>query len=197
MQPVFDTLIQRFIDTNVGISQNFLPDSLAISLKENLLTLLHNKQFTAAGTGNKTSIHHDKLVRSDLIYWLDHSHNTVSENAFFTLMDSFVKYLNSTCYTGITGYEFHYAVYEKGSFYSKHLDQFKNDKSRAYSVIFYLNEAWKSGDGGELRIHHPHHIQTIAPENGTCVFFKSNELIHEVLLTQKTRCSITGWLKAD
>jgi SM-20-related protein len=39
--------------------------------------------------------------------------------------------------------------------------------------------------------------QKIAPEQGTTVFFKSNELQHEVLVTQQQRMSITGWLKRD
>jgi Rps23 Pro-64 3,4-dihydroxylase Tpa1-like proline 4-hydroxylase len=68
--------------------------------------------------------------------------------------DHFILFLNSTCYTGITGYEFHYTLYEAGTFYKKHIDQFRNDKSRAYSMIMYLNAAWKEGDGGELFLGH-------------------------------------------
>ena len=151
----------------------------------------------AAGIGNNTALQHDKLIRSDRIYWLDRSHDNPSEIAFFELMDSFVSYLNSTCYTGITGYEFHYALYEKGSFYKKHLDQFKNNKSRAFSMIMYLNVDWQENDGGELCIYHSDHQQLIAPINGTCVFFKSSELEHEVLMTHQPRLSITGWLKTD
>jgi SM-20-related protein len=119
----------------------------------------------------------------------------VYENLFFDLMDRFVAYLNSTCYTGITGYEFHYALYETGSFYKRHLDQFRSNKSRAFSMIMYLNADWETKDGGELCVYHADRIQTIAPENGKCVFFRSNELEHEVLVTHKPRLSITGWLK--
>ena len=112
-------------------------------------------------------------------------------------MDEFVSYLNETCYTGITGYEFHYTLYEKGSFYLKHLDQFRNNDSRKYSMILYLNAEWKDGDGGELCIHHANHLQLISPNNGKSVFFKSNELLHEVLKNNQPRMSITGWLKVD
>lgn len=149
----------------------------------------------AAGTGNEVIVNHDKLVRSDVIYWLDRSHDNLHENAFFDLMDSFVLYLNSTYYTGITGYEFHYALYESGSFYAKHIDQFQQNGSRAFSMIMYLNADWKLGDGGELQIHHIDHLQNIKPTNGKSVFFKSSELAHEVLLTNVPRMSITGWLK--
>ena len=81
-------------------------------------------------------------------------------------MDDFVNHLNSTCYTGITGYEFHYALYEKGSFYKKHLDQFKNTASRQYSLIMYLNDDWQEADGGQLCVHHHDHLQNISPNNG-------------------------------
>ena len=112
-------------------------------------------------------------------------------------MDSFVNFLNRSCYTGITGYEFHYTLYEPGSFYKKHIDQFRNNDSRQYSMIMYLNTEWKKEDGGELRIHHTDSTQNISPVNGKMVFFKSNELAHEVLVTNKLRMSITGWLKIN
>lgn len=148
-----------------------------------------------AGTGNDVIVVHDKLYRSDKIYWLDREHNDVHENSFFDLMDSFVAYLNRTCYTGITGYEFHYALYEKGSFYKKHIDQFQNNGSRQYSMIMYLNADWVLADGGELCIHQSGGTQNISPNSGKGIFFKSSELEHEVLLANKARMSITGWFK--
>jgi SM-20-related protein len=181
----------------VGITQGFLSVPLSVLLKENLLALYANQQLLEAGIGNENKLTHDKLLRSDKIYWLDKSHNDVHENAFFELMDSFVLHLNQTCYTGITGYEFHYAMYETGSFYKKHLDQFKSNKSRAFSMIMYLNTNWKEADGGELCIYHDDFTQTISPQQGKCVFFKSSELEHEVLLTNQPRFSITGWLRTD
>jgi SM-20-related protein len=54
---------------------------------------------------------------------------------------------------------------------------------------------WKIEDGGELCIYQENNIQKISPTNGKTIFFKSNELVHEVLTTQKQRLSITGWLK--
>lgn len=197
LQSIFDCLINSFIDDKVGLAENFLNESLASHLKENLIALYSDKQLLSAGIGNNTHVTHDKLIRSDKIYWLDRQHDNAFEMKFFQLMDSFVLYLNSTCYTGITGYEFHYTLYEKGSFYKKHLDQFRNNKSRAYSMIMYLNADWQEKDGGELCVYHTDHLQTISPVNGKCVFFKSSELEHEVLVTHQPRMSITGWLKCD
>jgi SM-20-related protein len=180
LENIFHTLINSFIE----------------NLKANLLTLYGKEQMQSAGTGGNKNVHYNQLFRSDVIYWLDREHNNAHENRFFDLMDEFISYLNETCYTGITGYEFHYALYEKGSFYKKHLDQFQNNDSRKYSMIMYLNSEWKEGDGGELCIHHHDHLENIAPVSGTTVFFKSSELEHEVLLSNKPRMSITGWLKS-
>ncbi|MDB5198542.1 MAG: proline hydroxylase [Chitinophagaceae bacterium] len=196
MTTIFNTLINSFIENKIGIADNFLSESLSLHLKENLATLYADSQLKSAGTGQDTTLEHNKLFRSDIIYWLDRKHNNVHENSFFDLMDNFVKHLNETCYTGITGYEFHYTLYEKGSFYKKHLDQFRNNDSRQYSMIMYLNSEWEENDGGELCIHDEGTFKNISPVNGKSVFFKSNELEHEVLITHKPRMSITGWLKS-
>ena len=195
LQDVFDTLIDSFIKDKIGIAENFLSLPLAARLKSNLKKLFADKLLRYAGTGNDTQVSHDKSVRGDMIYWLDRSHDDASENDFFDLMDRFVSHLNATCYTSITGYEFHYAIYEEGSFYRSHFDQFRSNDSRQYSMIMYLNADWQPADGGELCIHQNDSHQNISPLSGKSVFFKSSELLHEVLLTNKVRMSITGWLK--
>ena len=197
MHIIFDQLINSFIADKVGITENFLTESLAFHLKENLTKCYSTQQLHQAGIGNAVLAVQDKLVRSDMIFWLDRKHNDQYENEFFELMDQFISHLNSSCYAGITGYEFHYTLYEKGSFYKKHIDRFRNNDSRQYSMIMYLNEGWQNGDGGELNIHHIDHQQKIAPINNKTVFFKSDEIEHEVLVTNKTRMSITGWLKIN
>lgn len=184
------------MEHKIGTTENFLSTALVQSLRQNLHLLFESKKMQAAGIGNQAVATHNKLIRSDVIFWLDRSHNDIFENEFFDLMDAFVLHLNHTCYTGINGYEFHYALYEKGSFYTKHLDQFKSNDSRKYSMIMYLNDDWQNADGGELCVHHQDEpLQLIAPIGGTSVFFQSNELLHEVLVTNKPRMSITGWLK--
>ena len=196
MQNTFDTLINSYIENKIGIADHFLSDALSAHLKENLRILYAGNQLSAAGTGQKDHTDHTNLFRTDQIYWLDRNHNNIYENSFFDLMDSFVTHLNETCYTGINSYEFHYTLYETGCYYKKHLDQFRNNDSRQFSMIMYLNEDWKENDGGEFCVHNEGNSQNISPLNGKSVFFKSNELEHEVLVTHKPRMSITGWLKS-
>jgi SM-20-related protein len=195
LEQLFEALITDFIRDKVGIAEHFLSPELAFHLKENLITAFAENKFHEAGTGNSAAVHQDQNNRSDSIYWLDRSHNNTFEHEFFKLMDAFVLFLNATCYTGITDYEFHYTLYEKGSFYKKHFDQFRNNDCRQYSMIMYLNTNWQKTDGGELCIYQEKDQQRISPENGKLVFFKSNELLHEVLKTNVPRMSITGWLK--
>jgi len=197
LEEIFNQLIESFIKDKVGIAKDFINPALSDHLISNLLNLHNGNQLLSAGTGNEAIVAHDKTLRSDKIHWLDRSHNNSYENDFLDLMDSFILYLNNTCYTGITGYEFHYTLYEKGAFYKKHIDQFKNNEVRQYSMIMYLNQNWTEKDGGELCIHHIDHLQNISPTSGKSVFFKSSELAHEVLVTNKARMSITGWLKID
>ena len=197
MEKNFEDLIASYIENKVGISEHFLTDELANNLKQNLYSLNEKNLLKEAGTGNSDAIAYDSAVRSDSIYWLDKKHNNAFENEFFKHIEDFIRYLNQSCYTGITGYEFHYSLYEKGDFYLKHLDQFQNNSSRKFSMISYLNSDWQTGDGGELLIHQENNNQKITPTQGKTVFFKSDELVHEVLLTHNTRMSITGWLKCD
>ncbi len=179
------------------MSNEFLSSDLAFHLKTNLLALYENEALKLAGLANTHLFVHDKEIRSDKIFWLDKADNNHYEQQFFDLMDAFVLYLNRTCFTGIKSYEFHYALYEKGAFYKKHIDQFKSDNSRVFSMIIYLNEGWSEQDGGELKLYQGTEIQIIFPENQKCVFFKSNEIEHEVLVTNTSRMSITGWLKTS
>lgn len=197
MENNFETLIATYIENKVGISEHFLSTTLANNLKLNLIALNTKSLLVEAGIGNAEKVSYDGAIRSDSIYWLDKKHNNAFENEFFAQIEEFILYLNRSCFAGITGYEFHYSLYESGDFYLKHLDQFKNNPSRKYSMISYLNADWQESDGGELLIHQLDNNQKIAPTQGKTVFFKSDELVHEVLVTQNTRMSITGWLKSD
>nr|WP_315200003.1 2OG-Fe(II) oxygenase [uncultured Flavobacterium sp.] len=197
MENSFEDLIATYIENKVGISENFLSNDLANNLKQNLSSLNKNSLLAQAGIGNSEKLSYDGAIRSDSIYWLDKKNNNAFENEFFVQIEAFILYLNQSCYAGITGYEFHYSLYEAGDFYLKHLDQFKNNPSRKYSMISYLNSDWQESDGGELLIHQLGNNQKISPTQGKTVFFKSDELVHEVLVTQSTRMSITGWLKSD
>ena len=107
----FETLIENFATNQIGICDHFLSEELASKLKIDLISLFQDDQFNSAGTGNQETLQTNQLIRRDKIYWLDRNHNNPFQNSFFDLLDDFIVYLNSTCFTGITGYEFHYTYY--------------------------------------------------------------------------------------
>ena len=84
---------------------------------------------------------------------------------------------------------------EPGSFYKRHKDQFKNNDHRKFSLITYLNDNWQDEDGGQLQVYRGDTMQQIQPHAQTAVLFKSNETEHEVIKANRSRMSITGWLK--
>ncbi|MQP51363.1 MULTISPECIES: 2OG-Fe(II) oxygenase [unclassified Flavobacterium] len=197
MEDCFEALIESYLETKVGVVEHFVSEELAQHLTNRLFDLKEQNLLKAAGIGNAAKLTQNSAIRSDAIYWLDRANNNEYENAFLDQVDAFIAYLNRSCYTGITGCEFHFALFDKGSFYRKHLDQFQDNSSRQFSMITYLNENWQPEDCGELCIYDGDATQKIAPTNRKTVFFKSNELVHEVLETHKPRLSVTGWLRRD
>jgi len=191
----FDLLIDSYLDNKVGIDAGFLSENLSKGLQQNILQLQKDELMTLAGIGNEGVKGDKQDMRGDKIYWLDKKHNNIYEQEFLQRVEDFIDHLNSTCYTGINGYEFHYAVYEEGHGYKRHKDQFKNDSNRKYSLINYLNENWLEEDGGQLLVYQEEVVQKISPQSQTAVFFKSDEMEHEVTVSKRSRMSITGWLK--
>ncbi|MEO5948464.1 MAG: 2OG-Fe(II) oxygenase [Chitinophagaceae bacterium] len=193
----FDTLIDTYLSNKAGIDKNFLSDKLVKGLQQNISQLYSTNKMTQAGIGNATIKDSNQKMRGDKIYWLDKTNNNVFEQEFLELAESFIAHLNSSCYTGIHNYEFHYAIYEAGSYYKKHIDQFQSDNKRKFSFINYLNDDWQEADGGQLHLYYDGGVQKIQPESKTAVFFKSNEMEHEVVLCNRSRMSISGWLKSS
>jgi SM-20-related protein len=195
MNKNFDQLIDSYLENKIGIDTGFITASLSEGLRQNILQLQSENRMVVAGIGNDIVSDTYQKIRGDKIYWMDKSHSNGFEQEFLELINDFIGHLNETCYTGINSYEFHYAVYEEGSFYKRHKDQFRNDSNRKYSLISYLNKDWKEEDGGQLQVYQGEGIQTIMPQAKTAVFFKSDEMEHEVLKANRQRMSVTGWLK--
>jgi len=195
MQQQFDLLINSFVADSVGIADQFLSKELCGKLQQNIFELQQDGSMKYAGIGNDKIAATTQKMRGDKIFWLDKKNNNIHELEFLNRVEAFINYLNETCYTGINDCEFHYAVYEPGTAYKKHKDQFKTDNNRKYSLICYLNDDWKAIDGGHLLIYKNGIAQSILPAAQKAVFFKSDEMEHEVLVANKPRMSITGWLK--
>lgn len=191
---LFEQLISGVLSCQYGTTREFITPELCAALRERLLENYEQGWMKPAGVGKNEAYEHDKQVRGDVIYWLEKSHNA-AEKAFLEHIEAFIDYLNQTCYTGINAYEFHYARYDTGRFYKRHKDQFRNDSGRKFSLIVYLNSAWGAADAGQLALYPDNQLVEIMPEGGRTVFFRADEVEHEVKPANQPRLSIAGWLK--
>jgi SM-20-related protein len=200
MNPLFEPIIDGILTDGYGIADNFLTPTEVTALSAQLRERLEAGQFRAAGIGNQ-QVMVENAIRGDEILWIDEATATPDEAAFLQRIGEFVQYVNQTCYLGLREFEFHYARYPAGTFYKRHLDQFRSDSRRKLSVICYLNTDWQETDGGQLALYLPdtdgkaERQLTIAPTAGRLVCFESARLEHEVLPAKRERLSITGWLK--
>lgn len=193
----FEEMIQGLIDNKFGCSDTFFTASTIAGLQNNINNHCNNNQMQAAGIGNKTDLKQDNLYRGDTIKWIENDTINAFESEFLKKVSNFKNHLNKTCFTTINNFESHYASYGLNSVYKRHIDQFKNDKGRQFSLVLYLNSDWMQEDGGLLSLYPEGAKQSdIAPIAGRMVFFRSDEMEHEVhpSLT-KNRLSIAGWLK--
>ena len=194
MEDKFEALIEGLLEHQYGSVDSFISPELTAALRHELETVYEAGAMKSAGIGQHFTYEKNLKVRGDMIYWLEKEHSA-AEKAFLEHIEAFAEHLNRTCYTGINAIEFHFARYEAGSFYKRHLDQFKSDQGRKFSLVTYLNENWEAADLGQLLLFSGENPVEIYPTGGSAVFFKSDEVEHEVKAANRTRMSIAGWLK--
>ena len=144
------------------------------------------------GKGHANNLNQN--IRNDKISWLNEEETEPSLITYQQQIDNIKQSLNENLYLGLKTFEAHFAKYDKGNFYKPHKDSFKNDNKRIVTLITYLNSNWSHEDGGQLRLHLDNNKIDIEPTEGSIICFLSEEILHEVLLSNKERNSITGWL---
>ncbi|TNE56000.1 MAG: 2OG-Fe(II) oxygenase [Bacteroidetes bacterium] len=195
MQQVYEQLIQPLLDKGFGSVDGWFSGEEIAALRQVLLERYQKDEFHQAGIGQHYQYQRKKRIRGDQIKWIAANSPIAIEQHFLKQVNDFIDYLNRTCFAGIRNSEFHYAVYEPGTFYKRHSDQFNRDDRRRFSMVLYLHENWNPGDGGELIIYGQEN-HCIEPLPGRIVFF-SSELEHEVLRSESQRMSLTGWLRSN
>ncbi len=191
-----EQLISSLLEQSYGVVNNYFAPELVSNLRRILLEKRKTGEMHSARIGKNFHSQKNLEIRGDTICWIDKATKDPFEMEFLRTIENFISYLNRTCYTSINDYEFHYAYYETGSFYRRHKDQFKNDQGRKFSLVTYLNDDWQYDNDGKLILYLEESIEAfILPEGGKVVFFKSDEIEHEVLPATRPRFSIAGWLK--
>ena len=191
----FETLIDGIVNQQYGICDHFISADLAAALRQQLLLKFASNKFTQASIGKGPQQKQHLEIRSDSILWIENVSKDPLERKYLDFVGEFMQYMNRTCFTALNDFELHYACYQEGSFYRKHVDSFVNDKSRQYSLIVYLNPDWTEADGGQLKLYIEDETVEILPESGRAVCFPSHLIPHEVANSHKRRLSLTGWLK--
>ncbi|MEO5601348.1 MAG: 2OG-Fe(II) oxygenase [Cyclobacteriaceae bacterium] len=153
-----------------------------------------SENFKKAGIGKQQTLQINESIRGDYIQWLDKKSVSPELTTYLSRLDELRQYLNQALFLSLKDFEIHLTIYPIGSFYKRHLDQFKKDDHRKLSVICYLNHHWEPEHGGELRIYHIEGSQDILPIAGRLVCFRSDALEHEVLPASRERLSLTGWM---
>ena len=194
----FEKLITDLIENNYGCCDLFTDQKTSVGLRNKLNQHNKKRDLHKSGIGNKDAYQKNDSIRGDKIKWLTDNSEDQYEQIFQKKIANFIEHLNSTCFTSINQFDSHYASYEPASFYKRHLDQFKNDTQRKFSIILYLNENWVKEDGGLLSLYPEGKEQIdIAPLEGRMVFFRSDEMEHEVHPSfTRSRVSIAGWMKS-
>lgn len=175
------------------IVDDFISEELYTIIMNFFSELEENELLRKAGIGASGEFKIKKDVRGDFIYWLDRSRDEQLA-PFFGLMDTIKEKLRSLCYLSLAGSEFHMAKYPVGSHYDRHLDQFNGRNNRQITILIYLNDQWKTGDGGELKMYREGGDMLIEPKARRLLMFRSDTVEHEVLTTHVPRYSLTGWL---
>lgn len=194
---LYDHIADQLTEKGYCIVTGLLNDKLLAELQQRVQSL-NKEQMKAAGIGRGNDFQLADTIRSDKTLWLDETNNVDAE--FLQQMDKFRLAINQRLYLGLFDYESHYAVYQTGAFYKKHLDAFKGKSNRVLSTVFYLNKDWQQQNGGELLLYKPDSnevLETIQPSLGTLVIFLSEQFPHEVLPAQQQRYSIAGWYRVN
>ena len=194
--PAPQQLIAQLDRQPFAILDQFLPDSTYQALLHLAKEWYETGKFRTAKVGKSNQAAFIEEIRRDKICWLDDHNTNPAILTYYTAINALINTLNRTYFLGLTDFETHFAVYQPGDFYRKHIDQFKNTSNRRISCVYYLNTHWEATDAGELQLYDQHNLPlaTVAPRGNRLVCFHS-DLPHEVYPTQQTRYSLTGWLK--
>lgn len=182
-----------------SVQTEFLNPEHLKALQVECLRNWQQGEFRHAGVGRGVSFEIKPEVRSDRVKWLEPGVESPAEQSYLQQLEALRLVLNREMYLGLFEFEGHMAVYPPGSFYAKHLDQFRGIGLRTVSTILYLNDDWHAEDGGQLRLYTIPGDETqyvdILPTGGQLVVFMSAEFLHEVLPARRERMSVTGWFK--
>lgn len=192
--PLLDDLADQLRAQGWAHMPHGLSEGMALDLLQDLHGL-DESHWRLASIGRQQDQHRNELVRRDAISWLTGA--TPAQQQYLALTEQWRLELNRRLLLGLFDYECHYARYDAGAFYRKHLDAFRGRSNRILTMVAYLNPSWPAQSGGELVLYSEQNdeIGRFSPTLGSVLVFLSEEFPHEVLAADRARFSITGWFR--
>lgn len=195
-EAVLDVIADALVDKGYIFLPELVPSHISQVLLDKVRTTeIHELKAASIGRGAEQQLNPD--IRRDRIQWLEEQHEP--DSLYLDLMMQLKDGLNRRLFMGLFDYESHYAVYQPGAFYKKHVDALKGSQNRILTTVFFLNPDWTPADCGELIIYDEadNVIERIAPKMGHFVIFLSERFPHEVTKTLAQRNSIAGWFRVS
>lgn len=200
--------LEELTSNGYVVIENFLPETLQESLRNDVRNLRDKAKFKIAKIGqDATNTLNTNIRVAETCFVGRNKLNDLPDEArssLYDVLDQIRQDLPQPLDVNLS--EFLYAYYPSGGFYRRHRDAIPGSASmlRKFSLLIYLNQDWTEQDGGMLRIHmdsggdelpageRPNYLD-IPPNGGTLVLFHSDKLPHEVLNTESERIAIVGW----
>ncbi|CAI3952280.1 2OG-Fe(II) oxygenase [Alteromonas macleodii] len=196
-EAIFENIVDDLVTKGFSIQEHGLPDFITQALLA-CQRSISEAEYQAAGIGRAENYQKAEKVRGDEICWITGSS---SEGALWlSWCEAMQQYVNRSLFMGLFSFESHFACYEPGKFYKRHVDAFKGQGNRVLSLVAYLNDDWTSEDGGELVLYADESdlIGTrVLPTKSTFVVFLSEQFPHEVLPAARSRHSVAGWFRVN
>lgn len=188
--PLAEDAIMHFYQHGWVWLPDFLPDGLSAQLVEDL----QHHSLQPAGIGRQQAHLHNQQIRRDKTAWLQGQSD--AQQRYLQLMQQLQQLFNQQFFLGLFDFECHYACYQAGDFYQKHLDAFQGRSNRVLTTVTYLNDV---DAGGALALFDENDrlLRHFQPKAGALLIFESERFPHEVLPAQQTRYSIAGWFRRN
>lgn len=195
LQHSFANLIDDLASQRWSFLELFAPEVLTRELAAECRKRERSGELSAASVGRGNAQQVQEGIRGDRIQWLEAGQSEACDR-YLQLMDDLRLALNRELFLGLEDFECHFASYEPGAFYLRHLDRFRDDDRRTVSAVLYLNESWQADQGGALRLYlSDGREHDVLPQAGTLALFLSGDMPHEVLPATRERRSLTGWFR--
>ncbi|MCD9016215.1 2OG-Fe(II) oxygenase [Parachryseolinea silvisoli] len=194
MNDTLERIVDGLAEQGYAVIDNFLePEEVKAIVG---LDAFHEAaaSFKKAGIGKNQDLQINEAIRGDYIQWVDRNTAPAPVKVYLDKLQALIQAVNRGLFLSLKDYEVHMTVYPPGSFYKRHLDQFKKDDHRKLSVICYLNEDWREEHGGQLRMYLSDQTVDFLPLAGRLVCFRSDQIEHEVIAATRERRSLTGWM---